>query len=111
MTKLYFEKKDGSVHTPENEQKNREERLAIYKLKFPLPEILRMEILRSFYLLLSLTGLAGTIFIIYYVITKPVTCLQMILIFLISCIPLAIMAAGLYGFSKVNGRSENAKIQ
>ena len=107
MTKLYSEKKDNVAMASGKGHRNIAGTILVNKSKFPNSGSLRMEFLRFVYLALSLTGLAGTLFITYNVIfVQKVNSMSMILIFLFSCIPMAIMIVGLYGLSSVAEKSE-----
>ena len=102
MTKLYSEKNGKTASSSVNCLKNRPETFLVNKLKSPISNSLWIDFLRSVYLILSLTGLAGTLLIIYNVMSLPhVNSISMILVFLLSCFPMAVMIAGLYGFSSV----------
>ncbi len=99
---MYSEKKDNVAMASGNVHRNMAGTILVNKSKFSNSGSLRTEFLKFIYLALSLTGLAGTLFIIYDVISvQKVNSMSMILVFLFSCFPMAVMIAGLYGFSSV----------
>jgi hypothetical protein len=107
MTKLYTEKKGSADITSGNSNDNGTISFRLNLSKEPAKNTMRLDLFRPVYLILILTGLAGTLYIIYNVIsTRSVDSIHMVLVFLLSCIPLTIMAAGLYGFSRTPGKSD-----
>jgi hypothetical protein len=60
---------------------------------------MRLTILKSFYLLVGLAGIVGTIIIVLKVIyLTSISNLEMVLIFSLACLSLTIIWAGFYGF-------------
>ncbi len=102
MTKLYSEKKDNVSMASGKGHRNMAGTILANKSIFSNSGSLRTEFLKFIYLALSLAGLAGTLVIIYNVISiQKVDSMSMILVFLFSCIPMTVMVGGLYGFSSV----------
>jgi hypothetical protein len=68
-------------------------------------------LLKTIYLLTGLTGLAGTLFIIIKVINSgSISNFNMVLVFGLACLTIAIMYAGLYGFARVDSDSERQPV-
>jgi hypothetical protein len=68
-------------------------------------------LLKFIYLITGMTGLAGTLYIIVRVVsTDSVSNLNMVLIFGLACLTIAITYAGLYGFTRLRRDSYRPKV-
>jgi hypothetical protein len=91
-----------SDHTQFNKQKS------LLKGKgFSYVEVLRSTLILFIYLLIGITGMAGSVFIIIKVINlTSISIITMVLLFVIEGISLAAIRSGFYGFYEVIKESD-----
>jgi hypothetical protein len=102
MNRVYYEQSGGDGKNDKN--------LFSWNTLAALLNLSGGNLLSLFYTILALSGLAGALFMIFRVINMPaISSFEMIILFVVSCIPISIMGAGFYGLSQISERKRNSE--
>ena len=104
--KKIVERNSGSsvISGYEQESANRQDLLSFGRI-LSYFSLMSLAIMKFVYLLIGITGLVGSVIIIFKVIRlASISNFDMILIFVIGCVSLAVMHAGFRGFFEIQER-------